>query len=74
MLAFGLAGIAAPVLELGFDVPFAHIDGTDFHIPAILMPLFVLVGVIWILLFMHLAKFIGRLHGAYAKALLVREP
>jgi hypothetical protein len=74
MLALGLAGIAAPVLDYGFDVPFAQFNDTSYYIPPVLMPLVVLVGVLWILLTMHLAKFLGRLHGAYAKALLVRDP
>lgn len=73
MLSLGLAGIAAPVLKYGFDIPFAQINDTSYHIPAVLMPFVVLVGVLWILLTMHLAKFLGCLHGAYAKALLVRD-
>ena len=74
MLSLGLAGLAAPVLEYGFDIPLAQFNDTSYHIPHIMMPLVVLVGVLWILLTMHLAKFLGRLHGAYAKALLVRDP
>jgi hypothetical protein len=74
MLSLGLAGIAMPVLEYGFGIPVAQFNDTAYHVPAVLMPLVVLVGVLWILLTMHLAKFLGRLHGAYAKTLLVRDP
>ena len=41
--------------------------------PVWLSPLIVFTGVLWILLTMHLAKFIGRLHGSFAKIMLVRE-
>jgi hypothetical protein len=74
MLALGLAGIAMPVLQFGFGIPFAQFNDFAFYLPTVLMPLVVLVGVLWILLTMHLAKFLGRVHGAYAKALLVRDP
>jgi hypothetical protein len=74
MLAFGLVGIAEPVLQFGFGVPFAQFNDFAFHLPAVLMPFVVVVGVLWILLIMHLAKFLGRVHGAYAKTLLVRDP
>jgi len=73
MIAFGLAGIATPVLELGFGIPLCQFNDYAFHVPVVLMPLVVLVGAIWILLVMHLAKWLGRVHGKYAKALLVRR-
>ncbi len=74
MLALGLAGIAMPVLQFGFGIPFAQFNDFAFYLPTFLMPFVVLVGVLWILLTMHLAKVLGRVHGAYAKALLVRDP
>ncbi len=73
MLSFGLAGIAQPITTYVFDLPVAHIYNMEFYPPAWLMPFFVIVGVIWIFLTMHLAKAIGRLHGSIAKALLVME-
>jgi hypothetical protein len=72
-LAFGLAGIAAPLLQYGFGFPLLTIGDTVFYAPGWLMPLVVVVGFLWILITLHLARATGRLHGRYAKALLVRE-
>jgi hypothetical protein len=63
MLSFGLAGIAHPIVQYVFGQPFGHINGIDI----------VFAGVLWLLLTMHLAKFIGRLHGSFAKVMLVRD-
>jgi hypothetical protein len=73
LLVFGLTGLAQPILYFGFDLPVAHIDGVSYYVPGWMTPLFVLVGILWILLTMHLAKLVGRIHGAFAKSLLVRE-
>lgn len=71
-LSLGLAGIAAPVVQYGFGLPLMQFGNTVFFVPLWLMPLFVVVGFLWILLTLHLAKALGKLHGSYAKALLVR--
>jgi hypothetical protein len=73
MLVFGLVGIAYPVLYITLDLPFAQSDGWEFYPPVWFMPLLVAVGALWILVTMHAAKYIGRVHGALAKALLVRD-
>ena len=73
MFVFGLAGIAAPVLQIGFDLPLLHWNDRSYFAPGWLMPISVAVGIIWLLLTMHLAKGLGRRHAAYAKALLVRD-
>jgi hypothetical protein len=56
-----------------FDLPLAHIDGVSYYVPGWMTPMFVFVGILWILLTMHFAKLVGRLHGAFAKSLLVRD-
>jgi uncharacterized membrane protein len=72
MFAFGFAGIASPVWQYGFDEPTVNIGHSVYYIPGWLIPFVVLVGVLWLLLTLHLAKLIGRLHGAFAKHMLVR--
>ena len=80
-LYFGLSGFAfvvalsfifAPVLELIFHLPL-ELYGTDAFTPAEMLPVITLAGIIMIFLTLHLAKFIGRIHGLYAKYMLVRK-
>jgi len=72
MFLLGLAGIAEPFVQMGWDVPI-QIGSGSYYLPYWMMPLMVAVGVLWIILTLHLAKLLGRLHGAYAKLLLVGE-
>ncbi len=72
-LVFGIGGIAQPIIQYGFGLPYASIDGWELFYPVWLSPVCVLVGILWIILTMHLAKIIGRMHGAVAKSLLVRD-
>lgn len=73
MLALGLGGIAVPVLQYGFGLPITQFDDSTYYAPGWLVVLFVIVGILWLIVTMHLAKFFGRLHGRFAKAMLVRE-
>lgn len=73
MMAFGLAGIVHPIVHAVWDVPLMEFNGRQFHPPTWLQPIVVAVGVLWILLTMHAARYVGRLHGAWAKLLLVRD-
>ncbi len=72
MITFGLAGISAPIWQYGFGQPTVNIGHTVFYIPGWLMPAVVLVGILWLLLTLHLAKIFGGFHGAFAKHMLVR--
>ncbi len=72
-VSLGLAGIATPVLQWVFGLPWAQFGGRSHYLPDWLVPMMVVVGVVWLLITMHLAKSVGRLHGKYAKAMLVRE-
>lgn len=80
-LYFGLSGFAfalalsfifAPVLELIFHLPL-ELYGTDAFTPVGMLPFVTLAGIIMIFLTLHLAKFIGRIHGLYAKFMLVKK-
>ncbi len=80
-LYFGLSGFAfalalsfvfAPVLELIYHLPL-ELFGTDAFTPVGMLPVVTLAGVLMIFLILHLAKFIGRIHGSFAKFMLVRK-
>jgi uncharacterized membrane protein len=70
--ALALSFIFAPVLELIFHLPL-ELYGTDAFTPIGMLPIVSLAGILSIILILHLAKFIGRIHGRYAKAMLVRK-
>ena len=72
LIALSLYGIVLPVLQLGFHVPVGHGDGYTYYLAGWLLPFTVIAGVLLAVATMHLAKYFGRLHGALAKALLVR--
>ncbi len=72
LIALSLFGIALPILEQGFDIYPLVINNVPYYTPVWLMPLTVIAGILLIILIMHLAKVLGRMQGALAKALLVR--
>ncbi len=63
--------VARPILELGLGVP-AFVAGVPYYTPGWLMPFAVIGGIALIILTMHFAKIVGRMHGSLAKAMLVR--
>jgi hypothetical protein len=69
---FALSFVFAPILELVFHLPM-ELYGTDAFTPVGMLPVVVLAGILMIFLILHLAKFIGRIHGQYAKYMLVRK-
>lgn len=72
LIALSLSGIAIPILQLGFDIP-VNINGGSYYLAGWMLPLVVVAGILLATLTMHLAKYVGRMHGALAKALLVRS-
>ena len=70
--AFALSFVVSPVLELVFHLPL-ELYGTDTFTPVGMLPVVVLAGILMIFLILHLAKFIGRKHGQFAKYMLVRK-
>jgi len=73
LLSLSLALVFAPLAELLFDQPVGiWIDGVNVAGALWLWPLTVLVGVLLLFATLHLARGIGKVHGAMAKHLLVR--
>jgi hypothetical protein len=71
VIAFSLACIATPILQLGFDIPFIW-GNTSHYFVGWFMPFVVVGGALLFIVTMHLAKLFGQLHGKMAKAMLVR--
>jgi len=72
LTAVSLCFIALPILQLGFDVPVSYINGVAYYLVGWMLPLTVMTGILLATLTMHLAWYLGRKHGALAKALLVK--
>jgi len=71
-LALTLSFIFTPVLELIFHIPL-DLYGTDVFTPVGMLPVVSIGGILLLFLMLHLAKFVGRIHGRYAKFMLVRK-
>ena len=70
-LSVGL--MAAPLLQAITDFPIISIGVMRYYLPSWATPLSLLVGFLIWTLTMHLGRFIGQLHGRYAKTFLVTE-
>ncbi|UCE41002.1 MAG: sensor domain-containing protein [Candidatus Aminicenantes bacterium] len=71
-LAFSLSFIASPVMELFFRIPL-DLFGDNVFTPVWLLPLVCAAGIILLPLSLHLAKLVGKIHGQFAKSMLVRK-
>ncbi len=72
-LSVGLFGVAAPFLQLGFGHLWVQFGAGEYYTLSWWEgPLWVLGGVILLLLTLHAVRLLGRLHGGYAKAMLVK--
>jgi uncharacterized membrane protein len=71
LIATSLALLANPVLELAFNEPVIRLGEMAYHVPIWLMPFLVVAGFMLFLVTMQLARFLGKQHGALAKAMLV---
>jgi len=68
-----LFGIAIPIVQEIFNLPIANSGSIYYSVPIWGYPLVVLAGILMWTMTMHLVKWIGGLHGRYAKAMLVVE-
>ena len=73
LIGLGLALIAMPFVQEIANIPVINTHAGAFYLPYWMMPLSVIGGVIVLTIFFHLAKGIGKLHGKYAKWMLVAE-
>ena len=73
ILALSLSGIAIPILQEVFHLPVVSAGSMFYYVPTWGYPLVILAGILLLTITMHIVKFIGQLHGRYAKALLVTE-
>jgi len=75
LLAVSLALIVSPILSYGFNLPIGTVVNGDviWQLPAYYTPLFSVLGVGLATVTMHLARWVGRIQGKFAKALLVSD-
>lgn len=71
ILSVSLSFIMSPILEIVFEEPLIHFGAEAYHIQLWQMPFVVAGGFILFLLSLHLARTIGRLHGVFAKRMIV---
>ncbi len=72
LLAFSLSFMLRPILEYRFDIPMMHLGHTSYWTPGWFMPFMVLFGVVLLIVTLHAARGMTRLHGRWAKFMLVR--
>lgn len=73
ILALSLSGLAIPVSQEVFHEPMIQNYEARYFLPQWGYPLVVFAGILLWTGTMHLVKWVGSLHGRYAKALLVSE-
>lgn len=72
VLSVSLSIALMPILQQFWSVPMFNIGDVSYYVPLWLAPFTLLLGVVLIVLFLHLARGIGHLHGQFAKHLLVK--
>ena len=75
LVSLALALIASPFAAIFFDLPVMMVNTSDFYweLPKYLTPLLAVVGVGLATATMHVARWVGKIHGQFAKALLVSD-
>jgi len=75
LISLALACIASPVAAYVFHLPFGSFSNGQviWALPKYLTPLLAAAGVALATATMHLARWVGRIHGKFAKALLVSD-
>jgi len=70
--AVPVALMAAPFAQAIWHLPVAQIGDINFYAPAWTWPIEFVVGFLGLFVMLHVARGIGRMHGAVAKSLLVK--
>ncbi len=73
LIALSLTLIFIPIITSGFGLPVATINGIKYFAPVASYPFSVLLGIFMATFSLHFAKFLGSLHGRYAKKMLVGD-
>ncbi|MBC8505561.1 MAG: sensor domain-containing protein [Anaerolineales bacterium] len=73
LIAISLAFMAIPIVQLVFEYPTIQIASGQYFVPYTLLPVAVLLGFMLLTSSLHLARQLGKLHGRYAKFMLVGE-
>ncbi|MCP4139518.1 MAG: hypothetical protein GY755_04365 [Chloroflexi bacterium] len=73
VFALSLTGVAIPILQEVFHLPMVQNYDVYYYMPQWGYPLTIMVGVLLWTSMMHLVKFIGGLHGRFAKFMLIAE-
>ena len=73
VFSLSISFVAIPILQEVFHLPVVQNYDVHYFLPQWGYPLVVLAGILLWTLTMHLVKWVGSLHGRYAKALLVTE-
>lgn len=73
LVVTSLAVMAAPLVQIFLQVPIMNLGTKMVFLPAWGMPLMIAGGFLLLTLTMHLIRWIGSLHGHYAKFMLVTE-
>jgi uncharacterized membrane protein len=71
-ITISLGLIAQPILTYVFDLPVVQSNSTSYYLPGWSMPLVLIGGFLLFVVTLHMVRGLGRLHGRYAKALLVK--
>jgi len=72
LFVFSLGFITSPVLELIFHIPL-DLFGDNIFTPVWFLPIVSVAGLLLLPLTLHLAKLAGKIHGRFAKSMLVRK-
>ncbi len=73
VFSFAISSIAVPIVQEVFGLPIMQSGGYRYYMPQWGYPLTILAGIILWTVMMHTAKFVGGLHGRFAKFMLVAE-
>jgi len=73
LFSVSVASIVSPFIRLVLGLPIWEIDHGGDDVSAWWLPMIFIAGCVLLALTLHLAKFVGRIRGQYAKAMLVRK-
>lgn len=71
MVAASLWGFAAPIAQEVFSFPLLTFSSQVYYLPTSLYPVSILFGILFSTVTLHAAKWVGVLHGRFAKFMLV---